>query len=85
MYYKASWFGFIFWSEIHLKAKREEAKDILEQAAKKNGTWKESTEEKLNLLIEGTEIDQKKQAKVEELKFFGKLFSFIVTLFEILR
>ena len=73
MYYKASWFGFIFWSEIHLKAKREEAKDILEQAAKKNGTWKESTEEKLNLLIEGTEIDQKKQAQVEELKFLGKL------------
>ena len=55
------------------KAKREEAKDILEQAAKKNGTWKESTEEKLNLLIEGTEIDQKKQAQVEELKFLGKL------------
>ena len=62
------------------KAKREEAKDILEQAAKKNGTWKESTEEKLNLLIEGTEIDQKKQAQVEELKFLGKLIKIKVQL-----
>ena len=52
------------------KAKREQAREILENAAKKNGTWNETTEQKLNLLVEGS-TDEKNEDKIENLRFTG--------------
>lgn len=52
------------------KAKREQAREILEHAAKQNGNWNETTEQKLNSLVEGSS-DQKNEDKIESLRFTG--------------
>ena len=55
------------------KAKREQAREILENAAKQNGNWNETTEQKLNSLVEGSS-DQKNEDKIESLRFTGKCY-----------
>lgn len=52
------------------KAKREQCREILENAAKKNGNWDETTEQKLNSLVEGSS-DQNEGDKIEYLRFTG--------------
>ena len=52
------------------KAKREKCREILENAAKQNGNWNETTEQKLNLLVEGSS-DQNDKDTIENLQFTG--------------
>jgi len=56
-----------YWHEI-IKQREKKLKIFLSRRPKRTVLGK-SLRKKLNLLIEGTEIDQKKQAQVEELKF----------------
>ena len=58
------------------KAKREEAKEILENASKMNGTWNDESEAKLNALINDDEMSKGKQ-NTEKLKFFGRYALFL--------
>ena len=52
------------------KAKREEAREILETASKMNGAWNDESEAKLNALINDDEMSKGKQ-NTEKLKFLG--------------
>ena len=52
------------------KAKREQCREILENAAKQNGNWNEKTEQKLNSLVEGSS-HQNDGDRIEKMRFIG--------------